>query len=272
MRRDDADVLREWRDRAMAHQNAIPGEVNLWRYFQMVRTHATTGVNDYKALLFFALPLALRARRIVELGSSFSFYPDTYEDGSPWGVSSDRDEGVVSTRIILSACRLLKQLGVPSKLLSIELRDASYIERWGNRDLVARARQLIDDLGLSEFWELHTGTDTVAWLAEERGRLLRGETEPIDFVLVDSNHTYDQVSRELAGVLPVLSATGAILVDDCFETNYAHGVDWIPEDSAEGLRRGGEYGAVLEFLDAHPDWHGEWMQSNVLLTRQQPAV
>jgi len=266
MTEEDLDAIRSrWRDRAMSHQNSVAAQTNLWRYLELVRTHAKEGVNDYKALLFFTLPLAVRARRMVELGSSFSYFPDTYTDGSPWGTSSSQDEGLVSTRLMLSACLLLSRLGVDARLTSVDIRTKPGA-RIG-RDLEAAAHDLIGSLELHKFWEFLTGTDTLVWLAEEQKRLERGETQPIDFVLVDSNHTYDQVSRELESVLPLLSPRAVILVDDCYETNYQHGASWIPEDSLEGQRRGGEYGAILEFLAAHPQWRAEWFEFNMLLTR-----
>jgi hypothetical protein len=264
---DLASARENWYAAAMAHQNSAGEGFQISRYFDLVRQHAIEGVNHYKSLLFFALPLAVQAERLVELGSSFSYYPETYADGSPWGVSSDRNEGVVSTRIMLSACRLLNRLGVPARLTSIDIRTSADLYAAVGRDLVASARSLIEDLDLSQFWDLHEGTDTVAWLHEETERFLRGEAKPIDFVLVDSNHTYDQVSRELEAVLPLLSRWAVILVDDCYETNYVHGATWIPEESREGVLRGGEYGAVLEFLQAHPEWRADWMPFNVLLSR-----
>ena len=52
---------------------------------------------------------AIRAvqRRIVELGTAFSYYPATYPDGSPWAMSNSGSEGAVGTRHLLAAAELL---------------------------------------------------------------------------------------------------------------------------------------------------------------------
>lgn len=252
-----------WALRREEHRAHLDEGIQTWRYLELVRRHTNKNVNWFKAIPFFALPLAVGARRMVELGSSFSYYPETYQPRSPWGISKAVDEGVVSTRLMLAAARLLTDFGVHSTVTSVDLRDSS---------LYKNARQLLTELDLIRFWDPKMATDSIGWLNEEQQRLRRGEVEPIDFGLIDSNHTYDQVSRELAGILPLMSAKGVLLVDDCWTTNYKHGADWVPEESEEGIKRGGEYGAVLEFLEQHPNWQAEWIPEGMAILSRPARV
>jgi len=249
-----------WESRAENHRRRLHHDGGAWRYLELVRVHATTGVNYYKALPFFAIPLMIRARTLVELGSSFSYYPETYENETPWGVSSAGDEGVVSTRILLSACYFLDRLGVPARLTSVDIRDSA---------LFANVERLLTDLGLRDYWEPRMRTNTLDWLQERKSLTRQNKAEPIDFALVDSNHTFKQVKEELKGLVDIMSPDGIILVDDAYITNYRHGVDWVPEESAAGRKRGGEYGAILEFQSSHPDWGAEWTPDGmVFLSRR----
>jgi predicted O-methyltransferase YrrM len=247
-----------WRARARRHENLLYGEEGTWRYFEMVRQHALGGVNYFKALPLFTAPLLNRAETLVELGSSFTYYPETYSD--KWGVSTDATEGLVSTRLLLAACRLLRMQGIGASLISVDIRESTYY---------ANARQLLSELGLFHLWQPVMLTDTLAWL-EERGRQTAlGEVKQIDFALVDSNHTHRQVSEELKALVPLMSPRGIIVVDDVFTTAYRHDDRSIPQESASGVRRGGEYGAVLEFMRRHPEWHVDWIpQGMVLLQRR----
>jgi hypothetical protein len=269
---DIEEIRSDWRTRAQQHKNdlyATPTPAT-WRYFAMAREHAATSVNAQKVLPFLALPLmplSIQAKRMVELGSSFSYYPMQYGDPPDrWGVSEHISEGGVSTRLMLSACKLLRQAGVEATLCSIDIRGVEPHPVYG--DLFGRLKHLLGDLDLLEPWRPFMGTDTREWLRQEADRIERGEAEPIDFALVDSNHTYDQVRTELDALLPVISERGIILVDDCYDTEYMHGADWIPEETKEGLRRGGEYGAILEFIEAHPEWQPDWLETMVLLRRR----
>ena len=234
----------------------------MWRYLELARLHATDNINWYKAVPFFALPLAVGAKRIVELGSSFSYYPDTYANGLPWASSSAVDEGVISTRLMLAAARLLNQFGIRSSVTSIDIRE---------NFLYKNVCRLLTDLGLIQFWDPKMGKDTIEWLKDEKERLRNGEAEPIDFMLIDSNHTYDQVAGEIKGSVPLMSPKGIMLVNDCWITDYKHGADWVPEESEEGVKRGGEYGAILEFLEQNPDWQADWVpEGMVVLSRPSP--
>jgi hypothetical protein len=223
----------------------------------------------YKVMPLFSIPLVIQARRLVELGSAFSRYPFGYK-GSVWDRSWREVEGVIATRIMLTACRMLRDFsGIEATLTSVDIRDGWATDDNGAPINVQQcAEDLIARLGLRDLWYPVIGTDSLEWLASERPRIEAHEAEPIDFLLVDSNHTYEQVKGELDGALPLMAERGVILVDDCYSTNYRHGATWTPEESELGIRRGGEYGAILEFLDAHPDWQAEWLQYMCLLRRR----
>lgn len=251
----------EWALRREEHRKTLQDGPQLWRYLEMVRLHAIDNINWFKAIPCFGLPMAVGARRLVELGSSFSYYPATYDPPSPWGRSSAGDEGVISTRLMLTACKLMSEFGPHSSLTSVDIRESSLYEN---------VRSLLTDMDLIEFWDPQMGTDSIEWLQKEKERVQSRAAEAFDFVLVDSTHTYDQVARELACVLPLMSPTGIILVDDCWITNYKHGASWIPEESDKGLAHGGEYGAVIEFLENHPEWKADWIpQGMVVFSRPQ---
>src|SRR5207253_2657079 len=96
-----------------------------------------------------------------------------------WGVSDNVDEGGVSTRLMLTACKLLRQAGVDASLCSIDIRGVEPHPVHG--DLAAKLTQLMTDLDLVDCWRPFFGTDTVTWLKEEAIRIARGEAEPIDF-------------------------------------------------------------------------------------------
>jgi len=122
------------------------------------------------------------------------------------------------------------------------------------------SRRLLEDLRLDSMWIDATGTSSQEWLATEARRALNSGWQSIDLAYVDSNHTYAQVQAELEGVLPLLSPRAAIVVDNCYTVAYEvdPGLDWIKGESEEGIIKGGEYGAILDFITAHPEWHAEW--------------
>jgi Methyltransferase domain len=176
-------------------------------------------------------------------------------------VSSAVSEGLVSTRLLLAACRLLEGEGVRATLTSVDLRSADhpYFERgWA----------LLLDLGLAPWWRPAMGVDSVSWLREEAGRLLEGTAQPIDMAFVDSNHTYAQVRAELDALVPLMAPHGVVLIDNCYALLYEPGIDWIQGDGAEGADRGGEYGAILEFLAAHPEWSAQWDGRDLAVLRR----
>jgi predicted O-methyltransferase YrrM len=251
----------DWADRVNKLRSEVDAGNGLWRYLDMVRRHSDQqrSVNWYKSTAFFTLPILLRAERIVELGASFSVYPDTYgSPPDPWGPAGEHDEGVVSTRLFLAACHVLRHIGVQARVTSIDIRESTNY---------ANVERLFAELGLREYWDPQMGTDSLDWLAAEAGRLRDGRAAPIDFALVDSHHTHHQVSRELAGLLPLMAPGGAILVDDCYRTDFQVDAGWMPDETDQGRERGGEFGAVIEFLALHPEWRPHWMQHHVLLSR-----
>jgi hypothetical protein len=255
------EVAAEWRERIACLRADIEKGFHLWRYLDMVRQHSDQqrSVNWYKATAFFALPLLLRARRIVEIGASFSVFPATYgSPANPWGPAGEPDEGVVSTRLLLAAAHLLGQAGIDARVTSIDVRESSNY---------ANVEHLFASLGLREYWDPRMSTDSIDWLTAEKRRLDEGHVTPIDFALVDGHHTYDQVARELAGLLPVMAAEGAILIDDCYRSDFQVAAGWMPDETEHGLRRGGEFGAIVEFLERHQEWKAHWMPFQVLLSR-----
>jgi len=248
-----------WELRRHAHVSSIRG--GEYQYFEMLRDHIVGGIpgNRPKILQFVLLPVLMRARRIVELGCAFSYFPETYPERSPWRASTSGDEGMVSTRAFLTACRFLSQVGVDATLTSVDVR---------SHPLYDNARALLTQLGLISYWRPVMGTDSIEWL--------RGRTEEIDIALIDSNHTYAHVRGELEGVAPLVSAGGLIIVDDCYNLDYVVGVAFCPDETAEGVVRGGEYGAVVEFLDTHREWTAEWVPGSIasvaFLRRKADAV
>jgi hypothetical protein len=277
---DIDSVTRAWAAKAAAQHQSIHDDMSpaTWRYFQLIRNHCFTQshvpdldeesreANVYKTIPLFTLPLTIQAKRMVELGSSFTHYPDGQD--TPWTASKEAQVGLVSTRILLSAAELLHDLaGIDAHLTSVDLRER--VHDFGDEmvDLRPHGHELMKAIGVDDRWTFDTGIDSVSWLNRERERIEQGTAERIDFALVDSNHTYEQVGAELDGLLPLMSDKGVILVDDCYSTNYLHGVEWVPQESENGQRHGGEFGAILEFVDAHPEWHAEWLQYMCLLRR-----
>lgn len=156
------------------------------------------------------------------------------------------DEAMMSTRVFGIACRMLDAVGVTARLHSVDIRD------WDTPP-----RSLMTDLGLDQYWDRHFGTDSIGWLREFEGE--------IDVLLVDSNHTYHHVKGELDACAPKMAERSAIIVDNCYSTIYRTGSDYMADEDAEGIRRGGEYGAVLEFLNAHPEWIAHWAEPDVVV-------
>ncbi len=213
----------------------------------MVRRHCAEGFNQHKVLVFFSLPLLHQTRRIVELGCGFTYYPETYKPANPWQVSSSPHEALVSTRMFLTACRFLRKVGVAASVTSVDIRREP--------ELFRRAQMLLKDMDLLQYWNPVLGTDSIKWLM--------GQKEMIDLALVDSHHTYDQVAGELGALGRLMSPRGIIIVDDCYDVSYSPGVDWGKDESMDGVRNGGEYGAILDFLKGNSDWAAEWTPMSI---------
>ena len=236
-----------WTKRRDEHVASLELGFRDYKYLEMVRKHCSKGYNRYKIIFFYSFPLLIQAKRIVELGSSFTYYPETYHPRSPWEVSSSESEGLVSTRIFLMASRFLNKFGVPATLTSVDIRESSLFDN---------AKSLLKELDLLKYWEPVMGTDSMGWLKKQ--------TEPIDLALVDSNHTYDQVAGELENLAPLMSSKAAIIIDDAYTLDYTPGVDWCDDETEEGRRKGSEYGAVLQFLEKHPEWVAEWVPPSIV--------
>jgi FkbM family methyltransferase len=242
-------VREGWQQRVHDHLASIQKAGGEYQYFELLRDHAVgSGIpgNRAKILPFLVLPILMRATRIVELGCSFTYYPRTYPDRSPWKASTSEFEGLVSTRTFLIACRFLNRIGVPATVTSVDIRNTS---------LYRNAEALLTDLSLIDHWRPVMGTDSIEWL--------RQQTEKIDIALVDSHHTYAQVSGELNGLQPLMSEHGIIIVDDCYNLDYQTGVDWNVDETPAGVAKGGQYGALLEFLEQHREWVAEWVPDSI---------
>jgi len=238
-----------WRAEQVRQQRDAPAN-----HFDMIAAHVADSFAGYMAIPLFSIPLLLQARNIVELGSAFSYYPDTYPGGSPWVASKSGSEGNAGTRFLLSSARLLNHAGVPARVTSIDIRSA-------DDPKMAGSRSLLSSLGLMEFWNPVMGQDTVAWL--------RGWDERIDFALVDSNHTYAHVAAELAALEPLMSERSVIAVDNAYTYYYANPLELLQGTAASGddevgIRRGGKFGAIREFTAAHPEWQPVWTRSDLM--------
>lgn len=240
-------LLTPWRKRQDEHLSQIESTCHDYKYFDLVRKHIVEGFNRHKIIPYFAFPLMIQARNIVEVGSAFTYYPETYPRSSPWEVSKSGSEGLVSTRIFLTACRFLNKIGIKARLTSVDIRESPMLEN---------AKQLLKDLGLIQYWNPVMGTDSIKWLKEQK--------EPIDLALVDSQHTYAQVAGELEHLSPLMSSKGIIIVDDCYDLNYKPAATWAADETEEGCAKGGEYGAVLDFLEKHPEWVAEWCPRSIV--------
>lgn len=240
------DARAAWRARLSAHVSSISG--GDYQYFELLREHVVGGIpgNRPKIIPFVVLPILLRARNIVELGSSFTYFPETYPDASPWRASTSDSEGLISTRAFLVACRFLNQASVPATLTSVDIRESSLLEN---------AKDLFTKLDLIQYWRPAMGVDSIEWL--------KSRTEKIDLALVDGHHTYAQVRGELEGLAPLMSHHAVIIVDDCYDVDYQTGVSWAVDETPEGTAKGGEYGAIVEFLDEHPEWTAQWVPGSI---------
>src|SRR5260370_3173946 len=90
-------ALSVWEKRRNEVDKQILEEGGEFQYFEMLREQTLScglRANQHKILPFLAYTLAIRPRRIVELGASFSYYPESYANGSPWLAATADDEAV----------------------------------------------------------------------------------------------------------------------------------------------------------------------------------
>jgi len=212
-------------------------------YFEVIQDAAAHLLSRDKTIELALLPLALQARTVVELGCAMSYY----DAGRPYSLAvRDITEGMMSTRVLGIACALLRSVGVPATLHSVDIRE------WPERP-----RSLMRDLGLGDAWQFHAGQDSINWVRNYPGE--------IDVLLVDSNHTYTHVAAELEAASAKMAPRSAIVIDNCYATFYRTGSSYMSDDDREGIERGGEFGAILDFLAAHPEWHPYWKSEEVMV-------
>lgn len=243
----------EWiKKRDKFARDAVLSNRHCHMYFQLIAKHAKVRKSGYKIIPLFSLALLLRPRNIVELGAAFTYYPEGYP--SRWGVCSKKDEGLVSTRVLLAACRFLNGIGIPARLTSIDIRK--------DDEQLKKCKAFLEKLGLLEFWNPVYGTDSLTWL--------RGNREKIDIAYVDSAHTYKQVRDELEILSPLMSEDGLIVVDDGFTINDSPKASWRIDEDEQGRSSGGEFGAILYFLEKHGEWFSRWSpEGTVYLCRNK---
>ncbi len=235
-------ALSYWQTTIQKHRANLHSGYHDYKYFSLVRKHCYKNNNYYKILPLFTLPLLIQARNIVELGSAFTYYPETYFPKTPWGKSNNPMEGLVSTRILLTACHFLNKVGIPATLTSVDMRGGSGF---------IQAKRLLEELDLLKYWQPVMNADSVKWLKEYK--------KTIDFALVDTSHTYSQVSAELESLHPLMANKSIVVIDDGFTISDEFSGDWRPQETDAGRSKGGEYGAICDFLKIHPEWHAEWV-------------
>jgi hypothetical protein len=248
-----SEAASQWYERRREYLRRADSASSPFRYLDLVARHAAESPQAARLLALFSLALSVRPRRIVEFGSAFTLYPKHVE--SAWSVSTAADEGMISTRVLLSACAVLESLGVESNLASVDVREQAFYD---GSDVTHSGEQLFSQLGLRKYWQPSFGLDSVEWLRLHAPGILSGSEPPIDFAFIDSSHTYTQVSAELAGLEPLMSRSGLIVVDNCYVLADVSHQGFFPDETSDGASRGGEFGAIVDFLEAHPGWRAQW--------------
>jgi len=222
-------VARSWSARAEAQWAREP------RTYLDFPLDAATHVYGGKAAFLHQVCLALRPRVMVELGSGFSYY----DFGFTYEQALRRDDEGLSTRVMLAAARLLDHTGTPAHVYSVDLRNPENLRP-----------RLPADFGLASHLTYALGQDSIEWMRAFNGT--------VGLLFTDSHHTRRQILGELDAALPKMAARSAILVDNCYTTDYG---GEPPEDVA----RGGKYGALMEWIASHPDWVATWTRHDVVL-------
>ncbi len=128
-------------------------------------------------------------------------------------------------------------LGLPKKLTSVDIYMPSYFLH-DNEQTLDYLRKLCKDLNID--FQFILGND------------LEIELEPVDFLFIDTNHTYDQLTKELK--LHSNKVKKWIALHDT--TAYA---DYLTVD---GRLEGGLKFAINEFLQANSEWKIEAEYTN----------
>jgi len=224
------------------------------KYFDLVKCLAGHSLFSYKVIPLFSIPLLLRPTNIVELGSAFTSYLEKCND--PWGRYDKLEEGLISTRVLLTACRFLNKYGIKASLTSIDIRD--------DKKKFEDTERHLQELDLLQYWKPFYGTDSLDWLKRNK--------DLIHLAYVDSSHTYKQVKAELEALAPQMIQNGVIIIDDGFTINDPSDVSWRVNEDEGGRSKGGEFGAVLDFLKEHPEWRNTWSPEGMVYLCRNASV
>lgn len=160
-----------------------PGDINILVNRPKVLEDIVANNYDQYYYMMFALPIALNARTIVETGLC-------------WGHS---------TRIHLEALSFMDQ---PRLLITCELDSEKY------NDIANQIRSL----NLKAQWDLYYGNSVTR---AESWKQTYGDTK-IDYLYLDSDHSYEHVTNELNAFYPYLSKRCLIMGDDTWNQNEPH--------------------------------------------------
>lgn len=245
----------EWQKKASKFQQGVFESRHCHKYFDLIKCYADHPIFSFKAIPLFSIPLVLRPTNIIELGAAFTSYPEKYDN--PWGLYDGMSEGLLSTRILLTACRFLNKYGIKATLTSIDIRD--------NKKKFEDGKKCLQALDLFQYWRPFYGTDSLEWLKKNKG--------PIHLAYVDSSHTYKQVKAELEALALLMAPDGLVIIDDGFIISDPCKELWRVSEDDEGRSKGGEFGAILDFLKDHPEWHHVWSpEGMVYLCRSEHII
>lgn len=178
------------------------------KYVNFLREIHTTNLLNSQCHLLFNRILETQPRTIVELGSGTSLETKPFE--------VNFKSGGTSTRVFLIACHELNtNHSIPSYLFSID------------KEPCKSTRNLIKKMELNNYWVFIQGNDL---------EVVKQWHKPIDFLFVDSDHSYSHVKKVLELWLPFVVQQGHVFLHDAFTEEY--GVDE----------------ATRDFVKEHPEW------------------
>lgn len=241
-----AGISLAWQKKFYDFREEILKTRHCHKYFDFIKCLAGHPIFSYKVIPLFSIPLLLRPINIVELGPAFTSYPEKCND--PWGRYDKLDEGLISTRVLLTACRFLNKYGIKACLTSIDIRE--------DKKRFEDSKKQLQELDLFQYWKPFYGTDSLEWLEKNK--------DPIHLAYVDSSHTYKQVKAELEALAPLMIPDGLIMIDDGFTLSDPSKELWRVNEDDEGRSKGGEFGAILDFLKDHPEWHNVWSPEGIV--------